>query len=532
MLKKKTHRTLLRIVAVSLFMTSMLSAQAAFGYEGLDQNVRPFNIRYEATFNGNILLIGNSLLACRPGSIGYAHGTRCEDAQSSPGLELGIDNNNFDMLNIDVDDDPSTFNSSSAVLNLPAGAQVTFAGLYWGAFSSIEDKPANPQRVVVKLRTPGSASYTQLIAEQLDDVLITGQGTAYQGFVDVTQQVNAAGAGSYLVANVTAVQGPGRHAGWALVVAYNNPVEALRNLTIYDGFEFVPDFKPIVIPLSGFLTPATGSVHMTLGIYGSDGDRGSIGDHMLLNSTVISDSVNPADNVFNSTISANGSNVTSRVPAHVNTMSIDVDQLDASNILSNNATTATLTLYPMDEKFLPGLVTFSTLVYQPAIQIETRVNDLNGDQVHPGDTLEYTILLTNTGSIASNGTRLTVTLPAGAIYVPGTLNIADNAGGAVGPQTDVAGDDLGEAGNGVLNMRLGAGADSAAGGSIAYNGTATVSYRVVVAGPITNQVVLSNRSDVVFRSASHATAVLTSTKTLDVIASPKARLLLPIIVNQ
>jgi hypothetical protein len=122
-----------------------------------------------------------------------------------------------------------------------------------------------------------------------------------------------------------------------------------------------------------------------------------------------------------------------------------------------------------------------------------------------------------------------VTLPAGTTFVPGTLNIANNAGGATGLQTDAPGDDLGEAGGGLLNVRLGAGAGIAVGGSFAYNASATIAYRVMVTGSIANQLVLANRSDVVFRSASNATAVLTSTNTLSVVATPKVRLMAPIV---
>lgn len=525
----KMNRVLPRLAAASVVMAGALSAQAASSHAEIDQGIRPFNTRYESTLNGNIVLIGNSLLACQPGTVGFEHGTTCEAAQTPSGVERGVDNNNFDMRYLDVDGDSSTFNSSSAQLNLPPGSNVTFAGLYWGAFSNSSGEPVAAQRVVAKLRTPGSAGYSQLIATQLDDVYVSGQGNAYQGFIDVTQQVKAAGSGLYSVADVTAVQGANRYAGWVMVIAYSNPSDDLRNLVIYDGFKYDPQYKPIVIPLSGFLTPATGPVSVTLGIYGSDGDRGNIGDQMLLNNTLISNAANPPDNAFNSSISNNGANVTDRVPAYINNMSIDVDLLDASNIVPNSATSATLTISATQDKFLPGLVTFSTLVFQPAIQIETRVLDVNGGVVNSGDTLEYTIIMTNTGSIASTDTRLAANLPAGTTFVPGTLNIVSNAGGATGLQTDAAGDDLGEAGNGVLNVRIGAGASSAVGGSMAYNASATVTYRVVVTGSIANQLVLTNRSDVIFRSAGNATAVLTSSNTLNVVATPKVRVMAPIV---
>ncbi len=349
---------------------------------------RPFNIRYEGTYQGDLLLIGNNLLSCVPGSYGDVHGTLCEDAQSQTGLSYGIDNNYFDMRHVDIDGIGSTVNSSSADLTLPAGAQVAYAGLYWGAFSDDNGTTLNPARVNVQLRTPNSAGYISLSATQVDDIYIGGQGNAYQGFIDVTAQVKAAGAGTYTVANVAAVQGLNRYAGWVLVVAYTSPVEPLRNLVIYDGFNFDATYQPVQIPLSGFITPSTGTVTVTLGIYGSDGDRGNSGDQLYLNSTIISNAANPPDNPFNSSISDRGVNVVARNPAVVNNMNIDVDLFNASGVLPNDATTATLTISATQEKFLPALVTFSTLVYQPAIQIESRVNDLNGGDVIAGDTLD------------------------------------------------------------------------------------------------------------------------------------------------
>jgi uncharacterized repeat protein (TIGR01451 family) len=529
----KNHKRIatVRAFAVLLLTIGTMMAHSVSSQAVTSDGLRPFVIRYEGAFRGDLILIGNNLLACVPGSLSDVHSTPCEVAQSSLDNGRGIDNNVFDMRHVDIDGDATTFNSSRAVLNLPAGAQVVFAGLYWGAFSDINNVSPNPARASVKLRAPGSAGYTSLIASQVDDIYISGQGNAYQGFADVTTQVKAAGPGAYTIADVLAVEGTNRYAGWAMVVAYSLQSESLRNLVVYDGFKFDPEFKPISIPLSGFLTPATGPVSVTLGVYGSDGDRGNPGDQLLLNSTVISDAINPANNPFNSSISNRGVNVTSRTPAALNNMNIDIDLFDASNIIPNNAATATLVISATQEKFLPALATFSTLVFQPAIQVETRVNDLNGGDVIAGDTLEYTIILTNTGEVASVDSRMKVTLPAGAAHVPNTLNIVSNAGGATGAQTDAAGDDLAEVSGGTLFVRLGTGANASAGGDIAVNNGATVKYQVKVANTIASQL-LSNRADVTYRSIANPSVVLTSTSTLNLTAFAKNRMFLPIINRQ
>lgn len=520
-----------RLAIAGVIVAATLTVSPAWGHFAVESGTRPFNIRYEATFRGDIALIGNSLLACLPGSLADVNSNTCENAQAGVG-GTGIDNNNFDMRYLDIDGDATTFNSSSANLTMPAGAQITFAALYWGAFSDAGNVTPNPSRANVKLRAPGSSAYVPLIASQLDDVYINGQGNAYQGFVDITSQVRAAGAGTYTIADVLAVQGKNRYAGWAIVFAYTSPTDNLRNLVVYDGFKYDPDYAPFAIPLSGFLTPASGPVTVTLGIYGSDGDLGNPGDQLLLNTTLISDSANPSNNVFNSSISLRGANVTTRNPAFVNNMNVDVDLFDASNIIANGSTTATLTVSATQEKFLPALVTFSALVFQPAVQIDARVNDLNGGDVRAGDTLEYTIVMTNAGVEAANNTRLNVTLSAGASFVPGSINLVNNAGGASGAQTDAAGDDLAEVSGSQLNARIGSGSNASAGGTMAVNSVATVVYRIKVNDQINNLLVLDNRAEVSAISTSNPSVVLTATNTLQVIAYPYSRILLPLVVKQ
>jgi uncharacterized repeat protein (TIGR01451 family) len=527
-MQKKQNYTRARQCATLLFAIGTVSLNAVAGPTAFAQGNRPFNIRFDGAFRGDIVLVGNNLLACQPGTFADVNATRCEDAQSGSATS-GIDNNVFDMRHVDIDGDSSTFNSSSAVLSVPAGAQVNFAGLYWGAFSDATSATLNPARNSVKLRAPNSAGYVSVTASQMDDVFIYSQGNAYQGFADITPQVKAAGAGAYMVADVFAIEGKNRYAGWAMVVAYASPGEALRNMVIYDGFKYDPEFKPVNIPLSDFITPASGPVTATLGVYGSDGDRGNPGDVLLLNNTVISDAVNPPNNPFNSSISIRGVNIDTRTPAAVNNMNIDVDLFDASNILPNNAVSAMLTISATQEKFLPALVTFSTLVFQPALEMETRVSDLNGGEVKAGDTLEYTILMTNTGDVAAADARLSVALPAGAAYVPNTINIISNAGGATGAQTDAAGDDLAEVSGGALAVRLGAGASAAAGGDMATGASASVKYQVKVPAAIAHQVVLTNKADVNFRSAANLSVGLTSTSVVNVMAFPRSRQFLPMI---
>ena len=110
-----------------------------------------------------------------------------------------IDDNDFNMAYVDVDADGTTFCSSSANLSLPATATVVWAGLYWGGDSN------NAARNQVKFSTP-TAGYATLTASRLD-----ATGTIYQGFIDVTSQVQNGGNGTYTTANVQSTAGSANH---------------------------------------------------------------------------------------------------------------------------------------------------------------------------------------------------------------------------------------------------------------------------------------------------------------------------------
>src|SRR5262249_43250105 len=151
-----------------------------------------------------------------------------------------LNNNNWSMQRIDADGVPATtLDSSSATLSLPAGATVLFAGLYYGAVTSAGTGGASANaslRNQVKLKVPGASSYQTLTASVLDISSSSSDGR-YQGFVDVTSQVAAARGGTYWVGDVQEATGLDRYGGWAIVIAYRDPTQPLRNLTVFDGLQ-------------------------------------------------------------------------------------------------------------------------------------------------------------------------------------------------------------------------------------------------------------------------------------------------------
>jgi uncharacterized repeat protein (TIGR01451 family) len=436
---------------------------------------RAFTPRFAANVPGDIAMAANGLLSCADGAAGCA-----EARAGTRGAKLG--NNSWDMRYIDVDTDPSTFDSSRADLALPADASVLFAGLYWGANtnapsggSAAADASA---RNTVRLATPAGGGYVTVTANQVDQGSARSQEGAYQSFADVTALVRAAGAGTYTTANVQTARGIDRYAGWSLVVAYTSPSAPPRNLTVFDGFETVNSGDaPREFSVSGFRTPRSGPVRSKLGFVAYEGDLSLGGDKAYLNSRKLQDSgPASADNFFNSTISNQGANVTSKDPNYVNQLGFDADIADATGYLPNGATSGAIKLETTGDTYLPGVIFIATDLFAPDVQSTKSVTDVNGGQVEPGDVLEYVISGVNRGQDDAVDVVVIDPIPAGTDFVPGSLQVGGSG------QTDASGDDLAEfdSGGGQVAFRVGSGATAVAGGRLVPNEGYEVRYRVQV----------------------------------------------------
>jgi len=456
---------------------------------------RPFSIRYTTNTNGNMTQIGNTIMTCTP----------CGANQI---------NNNSTMNDFDGDSDPSTFNSSSADLTIPPGSTVLWAGLYWGARS------ASASIGQVLFKTPSSFGYNVINASQLDTG-VGGQSNEYGGFADVTNLVSSGGSGTYWVGNIqTTTGGGGQWGGWSLIVAYQNNNELLNNITVFDGYQIVSNGNPTVtMNVSGFLTPLSGPVVSRVGLIAWDGDDGSVagglytGDQFQVNGVSLYDNCNPVSNdFFNSTICNLGVPNTARYPVNGNgypagmytTMGVDVDLVQlASGIIPNGATSATLRFTTTGESFGAHAAAFVTNLYVPIVtpNVVKTVTDLNGGNLVIGDTLRYTISLSNTGQDTATNVVLSDNVPAYTTFVPNSLNIT--SGPNAGTKTDGSGDDQAEYVAGAtphVVFRLGTGANATTGGSLPYYNPppaqTSVTFDVTVNNNIPPGYVISNSADI------------------------------------
>jgi large repetitive protein len=444
--------------------------------------ISPFTASFNTQINGGVVFAQNSSLTC-DGTLadGSIDQRACTNARSGTGTRMT--NNAWRMKHVDIDDDPTTFNSSSSQLNLPGNVDVVYAALYWGARLKGTNGLANAATTYdrVKLKVPGSNSYVDVIAQPVNIIVsssATGIGEPYQAKAIVTDLVKAAGAGNYTVANLAAGLGSDRYAGWTLAVVFEDPNRPLRDITLFDGLVNVRGVdQPETITVSGFTAPVQGAVDATVGIVAYDGDRTNTGDYADFNSTRLASAVSPANDYFNSTIDTFGQAVVSRTPADNNTLGFDVKVADATGLIANSATSASVTVGTKGESVIVGLISTRIDLTAPRFPSVKSVVNTNGNSPAAiGDTLRYELSFTNTGDDPADNFVVTDPIPSGTTYVPGSLKVNGTT------MTDGSGDDLAEvSGNSrVVTARLGSGATASSGGRIAIGVTHQVSFEVTV----------------------------------------------------
>ncbi|MDR1790096.1 MAG: DUF11 domain-containing protein [Propionibacteriaceae bacterium] len=452
MKKKRLVGALVALLAIAV------SGIGSFTPNAVADATLPFTQRYSTNANGAIISIGNQLLTCPDSD------DRCAAALGG----ASYNNNAFVMTNLDVDTDPNTFNSSSSTLSLPQGAQVLWAGIYWGARLNAGSKgqAASGDRTVMWLKAPGTSSY-QVVNSQAEFGPNSTSSNAYQEFADITQVVQVAGNGDYWGANVVAGTGEDRYAGWAITVVYQAPGMPLRNLTVFDGFEYINSGATKGVTVSGFVAPLAGTVDAQLNLLAWEGDFATSGDYTRLNSYQLATALSPGSNFFDSANGLNGVSVTTRNPAYRNMLGVDIKNLGISGAINNGDTSALFTFNSNGDVYFPGMLGLAINLYAPDFTSSSKsVVNLSGTgTAKPGDVLQYTLEYTNTGQDPAVNLLVKDVLPANVTYVPGSL-VALSEPGLSAPYTvtDATDYDRGEfippgtgAPSGTVQMRIGCG---------------------------------------------------------------------------
>jgi len=437
------------------------------------QLVLPFKPRFQVTQKGGIVYLANVSVSCS--SNPNTSGGPCQTATSEvPSSGTGV-NNNFNGKYVDVDGNASTFMSSSDSLNLQDCSNITWAGLYWSGLGNNTVVDRNKAKIKVN-----NGAYQQLTADT--SYLNTVGYASYHSFKEITSIVQTAGTKArFTIADIPFINNNATNnwGGWMIVVVYGNQLEGMKQLTVFDGLASISGSTVLNVPITGFLTPPTGPVNFQIGNYVLDGDRSFTGDRMEFKGAAsfigITDGINPATDVMNSTVSYKGVLTPHRIPNLNNTLGLDADIFEPNNAtknyIGNSATSATLKYTTGGETYLVQEVSTAIDVYEPDLRLEKKVTspagaNLYGATVNPGDTLVYTIRINNIGSDASLNTFITDSLSKNANYVPGSLKITFGPG--LGNLSDASGDDRGEytASNQKIKVRVGTGGNSSTGGKV------------------------------------------------------------------
>jgi len=414
---------------------------------------------------------------------------------------------------------------STAVLQLPAGAVVRYARLYWAGY--VDGDAFDP---AATLTAPDGAAFAVAADAGWTVSTAAAEGTTgrwwYQATADVTAllQAQASAPGAYTVSDVASRPFAGEvnevaFAGWWAVVFYEDPAEStLRNLTLFDGFEWVYN-STTTATLSGFRVPG-GGFDAKLGVVAFEGDAGISGDRLQFKGYTtpaaapatlvdLTDGQNPANNFFNRTRSHLGAavNVAGDLPrltggpGSMGSLDLDVVDLRANGAIAAGNDAAVIAgtssgTTSRDAYVLGGFVTSIATLRPDFIETVKAVTDLDRTEgALAGDLLEYVIDTRNTGNDPSVATVLLDPLPPGLTLVPGSIQVV--SGPNAGAKTETAGDDQADydAATRLLTVRLGSGATAAAGGSLGIGEATRVAFRATIdagaAGLIDNQATVS-----------------------------------------
>ena len=474
-----------------------------FSYASKAQT-RSYSLVYSDNIKGGSATFGNTLMNIISNK--KVDTTKMNDNRKDGNSSYGNDNEDMEFVDIDGNSGygSGTRNSSSADLILPAGTNtIKIARLYWGGRVADKDfdltKSANQ---TIKIRKGTTSAYFNVNALGLDKTPISGAGsgyTEYQAYADITAFVTNNGAGTYEIGNVPLSTGSigngGNHGGWSIVVVYENSSMPYNSVRLYDGFEQVYNGGSSTIStvnLTGLNVPsgtmAAGDAKMSVVAW--EGDANLTGDFLKINGNTFSNATNPANNPWNGTITDNGVHVTTKNPNYTNQMGIDIDMFDVGSGygISPNDNSVSLQFGTEQDQYYPGVFTFCIKMKDPTITLDKTVADANNNHLaESGEVLTYTLKGGNNGVGDANNVIVADTLPSTVTYLPGSLKVISSPGITAGSKTDKSGDDIAEyVSNGNIKsvvFRIGTGATSTSGGTLAANETYEVQFQVTVNNP-------------------------------------------------
>ncbi|PWW01262.1 putative repeat protein (TIGR01451 family) [Paenibacillus cellulosilyticus] len=355
-------------------------------------------------------------------------------------------------------------NSSSAILQLPLGSSVIYAELIWGGtyINNGVDNSAFINDAVTFVTPLGSFSISPSMGTRFEVLLSSGTQYgnvyAYVRSAEVTTLVQAAGAGTYtaggIVGTIVVPDPTSNNCGWTLAVAYHDPTQQLRNLSIRVGAEVIlATSGPVTELITGFATPQMGTLGGRALIGAQEGDANKSGDQALFGPTtssltVLSGPNNYPGNFFASQINNDlGQLDTSGTFGTRNQINgqpgsniiggrqgWDITNIDVSSTLEYLQTSAYLQLTTNGDGYLVNTIGLQLNIQTPLLTITKSADQSN---VTVGTIVTYTVIVKNEGAVDATSVVLTDSIEAEGTFVPNSVTVNGSTVLGVDPTTGI-----------------------------------------------------------------------------------------------
>ena len=336
---------------------------------------RNFTLRKSFYTKGNMKTIGNTILVpptTQDSSIcsTYTNGAFTSNATNG--------NNDYFLCAYRVD--LGTSSSTTSALDLPSGAEIQWAGLYWQSVVKYGDYDfSNQMKIQIKKDSDSYENVTSTTLDYYNEGYTTSEGSStysYSAFADVTDilSANSWEGGDYTIANIPTYEGKitslGTYGAWSLVVIYSDiesATEKLRSFSVFDGWKVVKDesgYRDVQIDVAGFYTPDKSDISASLSVFAAEGDKNIPFDKLTTinnNTAATVELLTETDQTFNSSISGGGT----RVPQLINNNGIDIQSYDIGSYLAPLQSSMEFHFTSNQDTYWPSVLAFSTEIYDP-----------------------------------------------------------------------------------------------------------------------------------------------------------------------
>ncbi|HEY1663003.1 MAG TPA: tandem-95 repeat protein [Verrucomicrobiae bacterium] len=422
---------------------------------GWNVSAQQYQLRYVTTDSGGITFIGNTL--------GLAKLTQVNQPGQLDSIGAFITLN----TNSQVGTYPKgttlnwTNDSSAAVLSIPTNATVLYAELIWAGTAQITTNGANVPtgNVLAYLNNPvnfilPNGSSNNITPDPITASVVTN-GTVtvpsaifYVRSANVTSLVQQGGSGTYSAGGipgcVLATEDNNNACGWTLAVIYEDTLLHQRNLSLFVGNSFASTTAttPAPVGVVGFCSPPTGAVNGYLFVSAIEGDPNKTGDEMLFGPTtnslaVLSGPNNIANNFFAGQVnyadpdsSSNGLlnmtgtfGLSNSVAPNVGLSARqgwDVTCVNVSSGLTNGIESAYAQNITSGDGYSVDALALQIDVGSPVL---TTTQSVDKASTFVGDTLTYTVVITNSGTADAVNLIFNDPLPFGTSFIPNTFGM-------------------------------------------------------------------------------------------------------------